>query len=58
MMICHYCKQRFAPFPDEDFIHDLPSPPGKGIIARHEESYKRRMKVFWNDEIGDCGCGE
>ena len=57
MMICCYCKQRFAPFLDESFINDLPSPPGKGIIARDEESHKRRMNVFKNDEIGDCGCG-
>ena len=57
-MICTYCKQHFAPFPDEDFINDLPLPPGKGIIARHEESHKRRMKVYWNNELGECGCDE
>jgi len=53
-MICSVCKTRFAGFPDEDFILDLPAPPGKGIIARSKEAYERRMKVFWSNEERFC----
>lgn len=53
-MICPICKTRFADFPEEDFILDLPVPPGRGIIARSKEAHERRMKVFWNDEERFC----
>ena len=58
MAICRYCKMRYAEYPPEDYILDLPSPPGKGIIPKNDEAYERRMNVFWNDEEGDCGCSE
>ena len=26
-------------------------------MINHKQYFIRRMKVYWNDEIGDCGCG-
>lgn len=57
-MICSWCKQRYADYPEKDYILDLPAPPGKGIIARSDDSWVRRLRVYWNDERGDCGCNE
>ena len=56
MTICIHCKRRFADFSSDDFVLDLPSPPGKGITARSNAAHERRMKVYWNNEEGDCGC--
>ena len=55
-MICIYCKMRYADFPEEDYILDLPAPTGKGIIAKSDEAADRRTCVFLSDEEGDCGC--
>lgn len=49
-MICPICKIRFADFPEEDYILDLPAPPGRGIIAKSKEAHERRMKVFESNE--------
>ena len=53
-MICPICKTRFADFPEEDYILDLPVPPGRGIIARSKEAHERRMKIFESDEKRFC----
>ena len=53
-MICAWCKQRYAVYPEEDYVLDLLAPPGKGIIAKSKEAHERRMKVFWNDEERFC----
>jgi len=59
-MTCPICHTRFAPFPKNDFILDLPAPPGKGIIAKSKEACERRMKVFWSNEERFCSdeCSE
>jgi hypothetical protein len=57
-MICPICRTRFADFPEEDYILDLPVPPEKGIIPRYDDSWVRRLCVYWNDELGECGCNE
>lgn len=59
-MIYPICKTRFADYPEEDYILDLPAPPGKGIIAKSEEAHERRMKVFCSDEERFCSdeCSE
>ena len=53
-MICPICKTRFADFPKEDFILDLPAPPGDGIAANRPDAHERRMNIFWNDEERFC----
>lgn len=55
-MLCVHCKQRYAEYPEEDFLLDLPVPPGQGIIPKSDEAHERRMCVFLSDEEGDCGC--
>ena len=55
-MICIFCKMRYADFPEEDYIIDLPVPPGEGIIAKSDEAAEKRRCVFLSDEEGDCGC--
>lgn len=59
-MICPVCKTRFADYPEEDYILDLPAPPGKSIIAKSDDAYERRMKVYENNEERFCSdkCAE
>jgi len=47
-MICPKCRQRYAPYPEEDFKFD-----GKDIIAM-QGAEKRRIKVFQSDEQEVC----
>lgn len=55
-MICPVCLCRWAEFSPEDYILDVPAPPGEGIIARSEMSHPRRMVEFHKDDIKYCGC--
>lgn len=53
-MICPICKTRFADFSEEDYILDLPAPSGEGIIARSDDAWVRRLRVYWNDDERFC----
>jgi len=52
-MICVRCGQRYASYPEADYVS---RGRGKGMHAKTQEARIRREEVYGNNASGDCGC--